>query len=136
MARTCIWCGDPLPEPEHKGHRRREFCKPPKHCKQRYYLWHTQMKRDADALAEPYWRAAYAGLVERYMWLELRLQERITDLEEEQKRTDELEERLQYHIERYEDLCLEYAARLRALGVTRLTGAEHTLSHRCSLQAA
>jgi len=117
MVRTCVWCGDPLPETEQKGHRRREFCKPPKTCKQRHYLWHKQMKHDAEALADPYWRAAYGVLIEHYKLLELRLKDRIADLEEEQKRTDLLEERVQYYLRRYEDIQIDFVARLRALGI-------------------
>src|ERR1700730_7901453 len=118
MARTCVWCGDPLPEPEHRGHRRREFCKPPRTCKQQHYLWHKKMKHAADALADPYWRRALSVLVEHYKFVERLLQDRVADLEEERKRADELEERLQYRDKRYEDLCIDYAARLRALGMS------------------
>jgi hypothetical protein len=118
MARTCVWCGDPLPEPEYRGHRRREFCKPPKTCKQQHYLWHKQMRRDADALADPYWRAAYAVLVEHYKLLEKLLQDRVADLEEAQRQIESLEESRQYHIRRYEDLQIDYVARLRALGMS------------------
>ncbi|GCF10874.1 hypothetical protein [Dictyobacter arantiisoli] len=114
--RTCVWCDKPLPEPQSKGHRRREFCS--NQCKQRHYLWHKQMKHDADMIAEPYWKAAYSVLVERYKWIELRLQERISDLEEEQRRVDRLEEDKQYYIKRYEDLQIDYSARLKALGMS------------------
>jgi hypothetical protein len=114
--RTCVWCDKPLPEPIHKGHRRREFCD--NRCKQQHYLWHRQMKHDAEMLVDPYWRAVYSVLVEQYKLLELRLQERIADLEEERKRTDMLEERLQYLTQRHEDLQADYAARLRALGMS------------------
>jgi len=114
----CVWCGDPLPEPEYRGHRRREFFKPPKTCKQQHYLWHKKMKHDADALADPYWQAAYLLLVAQYKWLEGMVQARLVDLEEERKRADRLEERLQYHIKRYEDLQIDYAARLKALGLS------------------
>lgn len=118
MARTCVWCGDPLPEPEHKGHRRREFCKPPKTCKQKHHMWHKQMKHDADVLAEPYWRTAYSNLVEQYKLLELRLQERISDLEEQRRQNDTLEKSMHYYRRKYEDLQLDYVARLRALGMS------------------
>ena len=67
---TCIWCNAPLPEPLSRGYRRREFCKPPKTCKQQHYLWHKQMKQDAASLADPYWKAAYTVLVEQYKFLE------------------------------------------------------------------
>src|SRR5438128_1231473 len=102
MARTCVWCGDPLPEPEHKGHRRREFCKPPKTCKQRHYLWHKQMKRDTDTITDPFWRAAYSTLVEQYKWLERTVQVRLADLEKERKRSEALEESVQYLSKRFE----------------------------------
>jgi hypothetical protein len=111
MARTCVWCGDPLPEPEQKGHRRREFCKRPKNCKQQHYLWHKKMKHDADALADPYWRAAYQGLVERYKWLENMVQARLLDMEE-------LEKEVQYYKKRAEDIQIDYVARLRGLGIS------------------
>src|SRR5712664_1686258 len=88
MARTCVWCGDPLPEPLAKGHRRQEFCKRPKNCRQQHYLWHKQMRHDADRLAEPFWRTAYAVLVEQYKFLEQRLRDRLVDLDEAQKRMD------------------------------------------------
>jgi hypothetical protein len=116
--RTCVWCDAPLPEPEHKGHRRREFCPPPKTCKQQHYLWHKKMKQDTANLAEPYWRIAYAALVEQFKLLERLLQERLIDLEEERKRTDQLEERIQYYQKRYEALQADYAARLKALGMS------------------
>lgn len=57
-------------------------------------------------------------LVERYKWIELRLQERMTDLEEERKHVDELEERLRFSTKRYEDLQADYHMRLRALGMS------------------
>ena len=116
--RTCVWCDAPLPEPEHKGHRQREFCPPPKTCKQQHYLWHKKMKQDATNLAEPYWRIAYAALVEQFKLLERLLQERLIDLEEERKRTDQLEERIQYYQRRDEALQADYAARLKALGMS------------------
>jgi hypothetical protein len=116
--RTCVWCDAPLPEPEQKGHRRREFCPPPKTCKQQHYLWHKQMKQDAANLAEPYWRIAYTALVEQFKLLECLLQQRLIDLEEERKRTDRFEERIQYYQKRYEALQADYAARLKALGMS------------------
>ena len=76
------------------------------------------MKHDADTLAEPYWHAAYGVLVEHYKLLEARLQERLSDLEDERKRTDALKESTQYYIKRYEDHQADYVARLRALGMS------------------
>lgn len=76
------------------------------------------MKQDADKITEPYWREAYKVLVERYKWIELRLQERMTDLEGERKRVDELEERLSFYTKRYEDLQSDYHLRLKALGMS------------------
>ncbi len=116
--RTCVWCGDPLPEPSHKGHRRQEFCKRPKPCRQRHYLWHKQMKHDAEMLAEPYWRAAYGKLVEQYKWLEGMVQERLADLARESERAEKLEERVEYYIRRLEDVRVDYVARLRVLGMS------------------
>lgn len=69
-------------------------------------------------LTEPYWRAAYTVLVEHYKLLELRLQECLTDLTEERKRTDKLEALLQYYQGRDETLHLDYLARLKALGLS------------------
>lgn len=114
--RMCVWCDKPLPESTTKGHRRREFCS--NSCKQHHYLWHKQMRHDAGMLAEPYWRIAYGMLVKEYKTLELRLQDRISDLTEERKQTDASEESVQYYKKRYEDLQADYAARLRGLGMT------------------
>lgn len=115
--RTCVWCDAPLPEPKYKGHRRREFCPPPKTCKQKHYIWHKKMKQDADALAEPYWKAAYAVLVGQFKALEQRLQERLIDLEEDAKRIELLEKSVQYYENLCEALQVDYAARLKALGL-------------------
>ncbi len=76
------------------------------------------MKHDAGALAEPYWYTAYRVLVEHYKLLEARLQERLSDLEEERKRTDALKESVQYYSKRYEALQMDYVARLRAPGMS------------------
>src|SRR5436305_10983555 len=100
--RTCVWCDAPLPEPPSKGHRRRQFCSDT--CKQRHSIWHKQMKHDADSLADPYWRAAYGLLRERYKWVELRLQERLADLEEKQQWRE-------YYQKKLEDMQLDYTAR-------------------------
>src|SRR6267142_2165393 len=118
MARTCIWCGDPLPEPQAKGNRRREFCKPPKSCKQQHYLWHKQMKHDANMLMEPFWRHAYALLVEQCKFLEQRLADRIADLDEAQKRMDTQDDLIRYYKQDYADLQADYVARLKALGMS------------------
>src|SRR5690349_5420193 len=116
--RTCVWCGEPLPEQQYKGHRRREFCPAPKSCKQQHYLWHKKMRHDANMLVEPYWKAAYGVLVEQYKLLELRLQDRLNDLEEEHRRTDRAEESMRYYQQRYDDLIVDFLARLRALGMS------------------
>lgn len=116
--RTCVWCDAPLPEPEHKGHRRREFCPPPKTCKQQHYLWHKKVRQDVTTLQEPYWRIAYIMLVEQFKALETLLQARLSDLEAERKRNDELEELTRHYILMYEELKVDYAARLKALGMS------------------
>lgn len=46
------------------------------------------MKHDADQLAEPFWRMAYARLVEQYKYVERLLQERVSDLTEAQEEID------------------------------------------------
>ena len=114
--RTCVWCDTTLPESTYKGHRRREFCD--NKCKQQHYLLHKQMKHDADMVAEPYWSAAYQVLVEHYKWLERMVQDRLLDLEEEHKHVDKLEEQVQYYQRRTEDIQVDYAARLRGLGIS------------------
>jgi phage regulator Rha-like protein len=114
--RTCVWCDKPLPEPQHKGHRRREFCSDT--CKQQHYLWHKKMKHDADMLAEPYWKATYKVLVEDYKWLEGKLQERLSDFEKEQNYNDILKQQLQHYKQRDEDIQADCIARLRALGMS------------------
>jgi hypothetical protein len=106
--RTCVWCDKPLPEPM-KGHRRREFCN--NICKQQHYLWHKKMRHDADALAEPYWQAAYLALVERYKWLEKMVQARLSDMEE-------LDKEIHYYKKYAADLQIDYVARLRGLGIS------------------
>jgi hypothetical protein len=116
--RTCVWCDAPLPEPKHKGHRRREFCPPPKTCKQQHYLWHKKMKQDVVTVQEPYWRIAYVVLVDQYKTLEALLQARLSDLEAERKRNDELEGLLRHYILMYEELKVDYIARLKALGMS------------------
>jgi len=110
-----VWCGKSLPESTNKGHRRREFCN--NTCKQRHYLWHQQIRHDADALAEPYWRTAYLALVERYKWLEGMVQARLLDLEKERKYTDELEKLVDYYKQCAKDLQTDYVARLQGLGL-------------------
>jgi hypothetical protein len=115
--RTCVWCDDPLPESPYRGHRRREFCKPPKTCKQQHYLWHKKMRNDANALAEPFWRTAYGVLVEQYKSLERLLQKRIIDLGEYEKRTDRLEGIVQYYENQLKALQIDYTARLKTLGM-------------------
>ena len=109
--RRCVWCDAPLLEPKSKGHRRREFCDNNNRCKQQQYLFHKRMKHDAEMLADPFWRAVYSVLVERYKWLELRLQERLADLVEMQKRVEQLEKL-------NEDCHIDYIARLKALGMS------------------
>ena len=116
--RTCVWCDAPLPEPKYKGHRRREFCPPPKTCKQQHYLWHKKMRQDVSTLQEPYWRIAYIVLVEQYKALEILLRERLSDLEAERKRNDELEELTRCYIQMYEELKVDYTARLKVLGMS------------------
>ncbi len=76
------------------------------------------MKHDADALADPAWRAAYSVLVEQFKLLELRLQERLIDLEEARKRTDKLEKQVQHYQEKIEALLIDYTARLKALNLS------------------
>jgi len=113
--RTCVWCDKPLPEPTHKGHRRREFCDD--RCKQQHYLWHKKMRHDTDMLTETYWKAAYRGLVEQYQLLEKMLQKRNSELAEERERSDILAKGLEYYAQRCDDLQADYTARLRALGM-------------------
>lgn len=114
--RTCVWCNSPLPEPEKKGHRRREFCND--RCKQHHYTWHKQMKHDADMLAEPYWKVAYSALVEHYKFIEKLLLDRVADLTKAQKYIGELEERVKYYRGKCEDMQTDYLARLKALGMS------------------
>lgn len=118
MVRTCVWCDAPLPEPEHKGHRRREFCNPPKTCKQQHYLWHKKMKEDAAKLSEPYWRTAYIALVEQFKALEQMLQTRNNELAEEREHADQLTKDRQYYKEQIETLRVDYIARLKALNLS------------------
>lgn len=106
--RRCVWCDKPLPVPQHKGHRRREFCN--RSCQQKHYIWHQQIKHDADMLADPYWREAYKMLADRYKWIEQRLQERMIEAEEHERYIDSLEKS-------YEDIKIDYVARLKALGM-------------------
>lgn len=107
--RRCVWCDKLLPESKFQGHRRREYCN--NSCKQQMYLFHKKMKEDAERVADPYWHMAYNLLVERYKWVELRLQERLADLEEMQARIEKLEKLA-------EDLHIDYLARLKALGMS------------------
>jgi hypothetical protein len=116
MVRKCIWCEKPLPAPKSKGHRRREFCN--NRCKQQHYLWHKQMRRDVEAITDPFWRSAYALLVEQYKGLERLMQDRLRDLEKKHKRIEKLEELVQYYRDRFEALKVDYMARLRSLGMS------------------
>lgn len=129
MTRTCTWCGDPLPEPQHKGHRKQEFCKRPKTCRQQFYLWRKKMKEDAAKLSDPAWRVAYEVLAGHFRALEDLLQKQGNDLttyqkalEEERKYTNELRERILDHRQHYqqqlEAMRIDYHARLKALGVS------------------
>jgi hypothetical protein len=102
---------EPLPESPYKGHRRREYCDNKGHCKQQMYLFHKKMKEDVERFADPYWHGAYLLLVERYKWMELRLQERVADAEKMQKRMEDMEKFI-------EDLRVDYLARLKALGMS------------------
>ncbi len=117
MARRCIWCGNLLPEPTTKGHRRREFCKPPKTCKQKHYLWHKKIKQDAEKLVAPAWHKAYDLLTEQYKFLELRLQETVEHLAKADEHIKTLEEILEYYRSRYKNIHIDYTARLKALGM-------------------
>ena len=108
--RTCVWCDAPRPSPPSCGPSTATVLQ----CyeaAQRHSIWHKQMKRDADSLADPYWRAAYGLLRERYKWVELRLQERLADLDEKQQWRE-------YYQKKREDMQLDYIARLRALGMS------------------
>jgi hypothetical protein len=77
------------------------------------------MKEDTTKLAEPYWRTAYMLLAEHYKLLEQMLQARVANLTEAQKRTEELEEHVKFHKDRYEALQADYVARLKALGMSQ-----------------
>jgi hypothetical protein len=116
--RTCVWCNAPLPEPEHKGHRRREFCKPPKSCKQQHYRWHKHMRPDVATLTEPFWRGQYQALLTQYKELEQLMQARLADLAEERKRADEQEEKAKHWFAQCERMRIDYVARLNALGIS------------------
>jgi DNA repair exonuclease SbcCD ATPase subunit len=127
--RTCVWCGAPLPEPQHKGHRRQEFCKRPKTCRQQFYEFHKKMREETAKLSDQYWRIAYGVLVGHYQALERLMQERLKDaekqqeeLEKKQKRIDSLTERMEYYQQQYEQkieaLRIDYYARLKALGIS------------------
>lgn len=129
MAKTCVWCGDELPLPQSKGHRRQEFCKRPKTCQQQFYAWHKKMREDTAKLSDQYWRIAYGVLVGQYQALERLLQERIKDaekqqeeLEKRQRHIDLLKERLEGEIKYYQNqmeaLRIDYYARLKALGIS------------------
>lgn len=118
MARRCIWCGDPLPAQEQKGHRRREFCKPPKRCRQKHHLWHKAIQKKVDAQLDPSWHAAYNVLQAQYQWLESRFQEQAEELTRQRALADTFEELLRYSQDRYEALHVDYVARLKALGMS------------------
>jgi len=90
--RTCVWCDSPLPEPQQKGHRRREFCN--NACKLRHHRWYKKMQHDAGMIADPYWKVAYGVLVEQYKLLEQQLQDCMNDLTEMQERVDIFEARI------------------------------------------
>ena len=76
------------------------------------------MKHDVDAITDPYWRGAYTMLVERFKLLEQMLQDRVRDLEKERAYTDQLEQSLQHCRDRFEAIQADYAARLKALGMS------------------
>lgn len=114
--RTCVWCDGPLPETEHKGHRRREFCSDS--CKQKHYLWHKKMKHDAGILAEPYWKFKYFEIVSQCKWLEEKLQDRVNDLKKEREYTDSLERDVQHYIKKAEAIQADCVARMRAVGMS------------------
>lgn len=119
MARMCVWCGDPLPEPEHQGHRRREFCKPPKRCRQKHHLWHKAIQKNAETLTDPAWHAAYDVLLAQYQFLESRFQQQLDELTRKRMHVDTLEELLRYYQERYEAIQVDYVARLKATGMSK-----------------
>lgn len=115
--RKCIWCDAPLPSPKSPGHRRREYCDNKGHCKQQMYLFHKKMKEDADLIREPYWKMAYEALLNRYLLLEERLQDRLKDMEKMQGQIERLERLLKRSQEQNEDDRLAFRAKLRALGL-------------------
>ena len=57
-------------------------------------------------------------LVERFKLLEQMLQDRVRDLEKERAYTDQLEQSLQHCRDRFEAIQADYAARLKALGMS------------------
>ncbi len=69
------------------------------------------MKHDANALAEPYFRAAYQTLIERYKCLEEMVHTRLLDMEK-------LEKQVKYYKKCIEDLHTDYVARLRGLNMS------------------
>jgi DNA repair ATPase RecN len=73
------------------------------------------MKRDAARLSDNYWRIAYLVLVEQYKQLELRLQDRLADLTENEKRLDNLKKLTKHYEKQFEDMQIDYTARLKAL---------------------
>jgi hypothetical protein len=75
------------------------------------------MKHDADRLADPYWKAAYTLLVAQYQRIEGLLHDRVADLVEAQEYIERLQRMVEYRNEQLEALRIEYAARLKALGM-------------------
>jgi hypothetical protein len=114
--RRCVFCHKVLPEPKRKGGRRREFCN--NACKQQQYLQDKQMHDDATRLAEPFWKMAYGRLKDHYLWLEGMVQDRLKDLAEERKSVDKLEKRVQYYVNKIEELKADYRLRLKAAGLS------------------
>ncbi len=82
------------------------------------YLFHKKMKEDAEKIADPFWKMAYGELVERYKWLEQRVQERLKDMEEMHQQIERLERLLERSESRNEDDRIDYLARLSALGMS------------------
>ncbi len=117
MARTCVWCDAPLPEPKGKGHRRRDFCN--NICKQKHYVWHKQMRHDVAKLEEPFWHNAYRVLVEQYKGLEHRLQITMDHLSKAIIDVEKLQESRKYHMDKLEKMRNDYHARMKAAGMSK-----------------
>jgi hypothetical protein len=113
---NCGYCDKALAKSAHKGGRKREFCNDA--CKNKHYRWYKQVKRDADMIEEPMWQAKYGELYTYCLQLGEKMKKSVQRLGESQKDIDSLTASRDFWRQRYKDLRVDYAARMKALGIS------------------